>query len=202
MQCGMKSPHHCQRAASDTGDSWLQLTIRFYVLWAILHKTHTKQDVTPPLLYKQGKFQTMMSNVLHYCGKRVLLPTFVLSLLLVGILSKVTKANFYFLQNNEPHSKRPEGKGTTLSTSSLLKCPNSTWPCFLFLPGAVLCTPIRLPSLLWETTFYYFVPVSLHKTHFSLSINLSHYMQSYPTWATLGVYCLQMLAEGYHILLL
>lgn len=134
--------------------------------------------------------------------EKVLLPTFVLSLLLVGILSKVTKANFYFLQNNEPHSKRSEGKGTTLSTSSLLKCPNSTWPCFLVLPGAVLCTPIRLPSLLWETTFYFFVPVSLHKTHFSLSINLSHYMQSYPTWATLGVYCLQMLAEGYHILLL
>lgn len=66
----------------------------------------------------------MMSNVLHHCGKRVLLPIFVLSLLLVGISSKVMNTSFSILQN-KLHSKRPEGKGPILSTSPLLNCPNS-----------------------------------------------------------------------------
>ena len=148
----MKSPRHCWHAASDAGDSWLQLTICFYVLLAILNKTYTKQDVAPPSLYKQGKFQVMMSNVLPQYGKRVLSPTFVLSLLLVGILSKAMNIIFSFLQNSKPHSKRPEGREAIISsTSPVLDCSNSTWPCFLFILKAVLYVPRGLPPLLWET---------------------------------------------------
>lgn len=147
----MKSPHHCWHAASEAGDSWLQLTIPFYVLLAIINKTHAKQDVAPPSLYKQGKFQVVMSNVLHQSGKRALSPTFVLSLLLVGILSKVMNRSFSFLEKSKPHSRRPEGREATSSTSPVLDCSNSTRSCFLFVPGAVLYTPRGLPPLLWET---------------------------------------------------
>lgn len=146
----MKSPRHCWRAASDAGDSWLQPTIPCHVLLDILNKTHIKQDIAPPSLYKQGKFQFMMSNVLHQHGKRLITyfciyvgvyPTSVLSLLLVGILSKVMNIIFSLLQNSKPHSKRPEGRGATSSTSPVLDCSKSTWPCFLFIPGAVLYEP-------------------------------------------------------------
>lgn len=100
----MKSPRHCWRAASDAGDSWLQLTIPFYVLLAIPSKTHVKQDIAPPSLYKQRKFQVMMSDVLHQCGKRVLSPTFVLSFLLLGILSKAMQV-FLSCRTGSPAAK-------------------------------------------------------------------------------------------------
>lgn len=174
----MKTPHHCRHAASEAGDSWLQLTVSFYVLLAILSKTHTKQDVARPSMSKQGKLQVMMSNDVHQHGKRVLSPTFVLNLLLVGILSKAMNMSFSFLQNSKPHSKIPEAKGATSSTSHVLNCFSSTWPCFLSICKAVLYTPRRiLPLALGNsTTFSYFVSVSLHKTHIFLPVNSSHFI--------------------------
>lgn len=104
----------------------------------------------------------MISNVLHHCGKRVFLPIFVLSLVLVGILSNMMKVSFSFLQNNKPHSKRCEGKGylihfsfAELSQQQMALLSFSTWSTFVY------TNQTSTPPL---------------ENHLPLPIHLSHYV--------------------------